>query len=240
MSPVLKTACRLTLSGALVLLGPLGVPLASAQVMPPPENVVQLSATAQQEVVQDWLTAVLVTRHQAPDAATVQSQLKVTLDRALTHARGRVAPGVEVSTGAFSVQPRYGREGQISGWQGQAELLVQGRDVPRVAQLAGDTPGMAVLQMAFSLSREASQRLEAEVRQEAIARFQATAQQVAQDFGFKGYSLREIAVSEGGVPAIPRARVLMAAEAAMASAPVPTEPGKATVQVTVSGSVQLK
>ena len=211
-----------------------------AQPHAPPENVVQLSASAQKEVSQDWLTAILAVRAQASDAATVQNQLKSALERALLHARGRVAQGVEVSTGAFTVQPRYGREGQISGWQGQAELLIQGRDAPRVAQLAGETPGMTVSQMMFSLSREASQQLEAEVRQQAIARFRASAQQVAQDFGFKGYALREVAISEGTAPVMPRARVLMAAEAAVSAAPVPAEPGKSQVQVTVSGSVQLQ
>lgn len=214
----------------------------AAQTLPPPENVVQLSASAQEEVAQDWLTAVLVTRHQAPDAGTVQNALKLALDRALTHARGRSGAGVDVSTGAFHVQPRYGRDGQVTGWHGTAELLVQGRDVARVAALAGDTPGMVVSQMAFSVSREASQRIEADVRRQAIARFRGQAQQVAEDFGFKGYTLREVSIGEAGLPSGARPRMLMAAEAgaALSSVPVPAEPGKSLVQVTVSGSVQLK
>lgn len=217
--------------------------VAQAQGLPEPRNVVQLSASAQQEVVQDWLTVVLITRHQAPEAGAVQQQLKQVLERALAHAKPRAAAaGLELSTGAFSVQPRYGRDGQVAGWQGSAELLLQGRDVAKVAALAGDTPGLAVSQMYFSLSREASQRLEAEVRQQAIAHFKASAQQVARDFGFSGYVLREVSVSDGSTPPPVRPRFLMAAEAKadLASAPVPAEPGKGTVQVTVSGSVQLQ
>ncbi len=215
---------------------------AQAQMMPAPENVVQLSTTAQQEVVQDWLTAVLVVRHQATDAGTVQNQLKSVLDRALTHARGKAGPGLDISTGAFMVQPRHGRDGQIVGWQGSAELLLQGRDVARVAALAGDTPGMVVSQMYFSVSRDASQRVEAEVRQQAIARFKTQAQQVAQDFGFKGYSVREVSIGEAGLPPTARPRLMVAAEmgAAMSATPLPAEPGKSLVQVTVSGSVQMK
>lgn len=214
----------------------------AAQTLPPPENVVQLSASAQQEVVQDWLTAVLVTRHQAPDAGTVQNALKLALDRALVHAKGRSGAGVEVSTGGFHVQPRYGRDGQVTGWHGTAELLVQGRDVARVAGLAGDTPGMVVSQMVFSVSRDTTQRLEADVRRQAIASFRRQAQQVAEDFGFKGYTLREVSIGEAGLPAGARPRMFMAAEAgaALSSAPVPAEPGKSLVQVTVSGSVQLR
>lgn len=216
---------------------------AQAQALTEPQNVVQLSASAQQEAVQDWLTVTLQARHQAPDAGTVQNQLKASVERALAHARPRAArAGLALSTGAFQVQPRYGRDGQVVGWQGTAELLLQGRDVAQVAALAGDTPGMSVAHIYFSLSREASQRLEAEVRQQAIARFKATAQQVAQEFGFAGYTLREVSVSDGGVASPVRPRLFMAAEAKadMASAPVPAEPGRATVQVSVAGSVQLR
>lgn len=218
-------------------------PLWAQAPAPAPHNVVQLSASAQQEAMQDWLTVVLTHRAQAADAATVQRQLQTALDNALRHVRPRVKEGeLEVSSGGFSVQPRHNREGQIVGWQGSAELLVQGRDIARIAATAGDTPGMALSQMHFSLSRQARQALEDGIRSEAIARFKATAQQVAKDFGFSGYTLREVAVSEGGQEYAMRPRMMMAADAnaAMMSAPVPAEPGKTLVQVTVSGSVQLQ
>ncbi len=206
-------------------------------------NVVQLSASAQQEAPQDWLTVVLTHRAQAADAATVQRQLKNAVDGALRHIRPRVKEGeLEVSSGGFSVQPRHNREGQIIAWQGSADLVVQGRDVARIGATAGDTPGMSVSQMGFSLSRQARQTLEAGMRSEAIARFKASAQQIARDFGFNGYTLREVAVSEGGQDYAMRPRVMMGSEAgmAMSAAPVPAEPGKTLVQVSVSGSVQLQ
>lgn len=230
-------------AAAVVLVwGALLHPMVQAQPASPAHNVVQLSASAQQEAAQDWLTVVLTHRSQAADAATVQRQLKTAVEQALQHIRPRVRIGeLEVSSGGFTVQPRHNREGQVIGWQGSAELLVQGRDVAGIAATAGDTPGMSVAQMGFSLSRQAQQALEAGMRSEAIAHFRATALQVAQDFGFSGYTLREVAVTQGGPEHVMRPRVLMAADAgmAMASAPVPAEPGKTLVQVTVSGAVQL-
>lgn len=231
------------LSSFLLVTGMAGASVAQAQMLPEPRQVVQLSASAQREAVQDWLTVVLVARHQAGDAATVQNQLKVALEQALVQARaGAQAGAVEVSSGGFTVQPRYGREGQIAGWQGSAELLLQGRDVAKVSALAGRIPGMTISQMSFSLSREASRSLEDEVRQEAISQFRSNAASVAKGFGFSGYELREVSVSSGDVPVMqPRLRVAaMADMAAAGAAPVPVEPGKSTVQVTVSGSVQLK
>lgn len=207
----------------------------------PVQNVVQLSASAQKEAQQDWLTAVLVTRQQAADAGTAQNRLKATLEGALAQARAQARDGqVEISTGAFSVYPRYGRDGQVQGWDGTAELLVQGRDVAQVAALAGRVPGMVVSQMRFSLSRELSQKLEADVRHEAVANFRAAAQQLAHDFGFSAYQLREVNVSTAGEGPVVRARAMAAmVQPALSDAPVPAEPGKGSVQVTVTGSVQL-
>ena len=89
------------------------------------------------------------------------------------------------------------------------------------------------------LSREQRQRVEAEAQSIAIERFKARAGELARDFGFSGWSLREVAVnaSDSGFP---RPRVVMEMKAAAADAPVPVEAGKTSVAVTVSGSVQLR
>lgn len=211
-----------------------------------PQNVVQISASAQREVVQDWLEVVLAARHQSPDAAAVQAQLKAALDRALVQARaaaaGAAPGGMEVRTGGFSVYPRYGANGQIVGWQGSAELIAEGRDTTRLAAFAGQVPGLTVARMGFSLSRESAQRLESEVQRAAIAAYRAKASEVAQAFGFAGYRLGEVSVQAGGDSGPrPQPRLMaMAADAVAASAPLPAEPGKSLVQVTVSGSIVLQ
>lgn len=216
--------------------------LANAQALPEPRNVVQLNAVASREIAQDWLSITMHTRLVAADAAAVQNQLKAVLDQALAHASRQAKPGaVEVSTGGFTVQPRYGKDGQIMGWQGSAELLLQGREYGRLSALAGQLPGMTVAGMSFSLSRDAVNSLEAELRHEAIANFRRNAQAVAQDFGYSGYELREVSIQQAGheQPMYRQRALASDVGVAMSAAPVPVEPGKSTVQVTVSGSVQL-
>jgi predicted secreted protein len=79
---------------------------ASAQMMPPPENVVSLSASATVEVPRDWMTVVFSTSREGPEAGAVQTQLKQALDGALAEARKVAKPGeVEVRGGNFSLQP---------------------------------------------------------------------------------------------------------------------------------------
>ena len=216
---------------------------AQTQAQPLPHNVVQLSATAQQPVRQDWLTLTLVQRVQGADPAALQRQLSQGVEAALRQLRPQVRAGeFELGTGHFSLQPRHNAEGQIVGWIGSAELLLQGRDVAALASAAAQVRGLNVAQMAFSLSPQARQQVEASVRSAAIERFRASAHQVARDFGFGGYSLREIAISDGEQEFSARPRLMMAAQARLdgAEAALPAEPGTAQVQVTVAGTVQLQ
>jgi len=214
---------------------------AMAQVQPPPQNVVALTATASVEVNKDWLGIVMSTTREGADAAAVQSQLKQALDAALAEARKAAKPGqVEVQTGAFSLMPRYAPKGGISGWQGSAELIVQGRDTQALSQLAGRISTLTIARVGFSLSREAREKVEADVAAEAIGRFRARADAVSKQFGFAGYTVREVSVSTD--PGMVMAQPVMRAQAMRASPDeaLPVEAGKATVTATVSGSVQMK
>jgi predicted secreted protein len=209
---------------------------------PPPQNVVSLSASAAVEVNKDWLTVVFSTSREGADPAAVQSQLRQALDTALGEARKAAKPGqLEVQTGAFSLYPRYAPKGGISGWQGSTELVVEGRDTQAISQLTGRIQTLSIGRVAFSLSREARERVEGEVAAQAIARFRARADAVSKQFGFSGYTVREVAVNAEaplGVPIVMAGR----AQAMRASADetLPVEAGKATVTAQVTGSVQMK
>ena len=203
--------------------------------------MLQLSASGTVEVQQDLLGMTLTTTRDGTDAATVQSQLKTALDAALAEARKTAQPGqLDVRTGNFSLAPRYTREGKINGWQGSTELVLEGRDFPRITQAAARITTLNVGNVGFALSREQRTKVEVEAQTIAIDAFKQKAGELAKGFGFGGYTLREVSVnSNQGDPGRPR---MMAAQAKSFSsdAAVPVEAGKTSVVVTVSGSVQLK
>ncbi len=229
------------LAAAAIVLAMLATWPVSAQVVPPPQNVLQLSASGTVEVQQDLLSLSLTTSRDGTDASTVQTQLKAALDAALTEAKKSVQPGqLDVRTGQFSLHPRYSPLGKISGWQGTAELILEGRDFPRITQTAGRIQTMTLGNISFGLSREARAKVETEAQTLAIERFKARAAELARGFGFSGYTLREVSVNsnDGGYP---QPRVMaMQAKGAQAEMAVPVEAGKSNVVVNVSGSVQLK
>jgi predicted secreted protein len=208
-----------------------------------PVNVVQIAASGFLDVPQDWLTMSLTTTQSGADAAVVQDQLKKALDAALVIARASAQSNqLQVSTGQFSLYPRYSSAGKINGWQGTTELVLEGRDFARISTTAGKIQTLTMGNIGFSLSREAKQKLESDVQTLAIEQFKARASEVAKGFGFSGYSLRELSISsadQGG--GSPRPRVMaMEAKASLSDAAVPVEAGKALVNVTVSGSIQLR
>ena len=213
---------------------------------PVPQNVVNLNAQASTEVPQDMVAITLQALREGSDAATVQGQLRQALEAALGEARKAVRPGLlEVRTGAFALSPRYavkpGAAPTVTGWQGRAELVLEGRDIGAIGQLAGRLGGLTVSQVQPGLSREARDRAEAEVSALAIQQFKARAESHARQFGFANYSLREVTVSGGdsAPPASPPMFRLARSAAAPAEEAQPLAPGQITVTATVSGSIQL-
>jgi len=233
------------LSGALAAVGLWALlacgPARSQVLAAPPQNVLQLSATGTVEVQQDLLSLSLTTVREGADATSVQGQLKTALDAALGEARKWTQPGqLEARTGSFSLVPRYARDGRITGWNGSAELVLEGRDFPRITQTAARITTMTLGGISFGLSREQRARVEGEAQTIAIERFKVRAGELAKGFGFTAYSLREVAVNANDAGYTPRPRMMMEAKASQADGPVPVEAGKTSVTVTVSGSVQLR
>lgn len=207
-----------------------------------PQNIIQLSASGSVEVQQDLLSISMNTTRDGLDAGVVQTQLKTALDAALAEAKKASQPGqLDVRTGNFSLFPRYGRDGKISGWQGTTELVLEGRDFARISTTAGKIQTLTLGNVSFGLSREQRTKVEADAQSQAIDRFKAKADSIAKSFGFASYSLREVSVNANDQGFNPRPRMMaMEARAASSDAPVPVEAGKTTVLVTVAGSVQLQ
>ena len=207
---------------------------------PAPQGVVMLSASATTEVTKDLLTVTLATTREGADAAAVQAQLKQALDAALLEAKKAARAGqVDVQTGNFQVSPRYTNKGTTNGWQGSAELVIEGRDMPAIGQLTGRINSLTISRVAYNLSRELRERVEGEVSAQAIARFRAKAGDVAKNFGYTGFAVREVSVNTNeSSPVRPMAMQAKSMSVSSDEA-LPVEPGKGMVVVSVNGSVQM-
>jgi predicted secreted protein len=208
---------------------------------PPLQGVVSLSASATVEVTKDLLNVVLSTTREGQDAATVQTQLKQALDAALAEARKQAKPGqIDIQTGNFSLYPRYAPKGGINGWQGTAELVIEGKDTAGIGALTGRITTMTVARVSQGVSRELREKAEGELTAQAIARYRAKAADYAKQFGYAGYVIREVNVGTSEPPGfVPMPMVRAKAMSMTADEALPVEAGRAPIAVNVSGSVQL-
>lgn len=232
---------RLALLGLGLAAQGLGMSAARAATPAEPQNLMNLSASATAEASTDMLSITFSTTREGADAAAVQGQLKQALDAALAEARKVARPGqLDVRTGPFSLFPRYAPKGGINGWQGTAQLQVDGRDMNAISQLAGRIQTLTIAAVSQGLSREAREKLETETTALAITRFRERAQEQSRLFGFTGYVIREVNVSAdaAGQPTPVLARARMAGVAAEEALPV--QAGKSSVTATVNGSVQMQ
>lgn len=238
---------RHALAPCVVAVGVLGA-FAAAHAQPADalRNVVQLSAVGQIEVDQDWLQMQLSATRDGADAAAVQKQLQQVVDAAMRTLKAQAqGQQMQVRSGSFGVYPRHGTDSKIKGWQGRAEIVVEGNDFARISQAAAQVSGMTVLSMGFGLSQDGRQKVQEQAQEQAVAHFKQRATLLAKQFGFSSYTLREVNVnSQDGFYAPRMQRVNASAMPAMAKMemadPVPTEAGKEQVTVNVSGSVQLQ
>jgi len=206
-----------------------------------PEGVVSLNSSATIQVPNDWIAVQFSTSKEGTDANAVQAALKEALGAALAQARQVARPDghVEVQGGGFSLQPRFNNKGVVNGWTGTTSLVVQGRDMGTIAELAGKVQTMTVGSLGYSVSREAREKVEGELAAQAIARFRAKAADYAKAFGYGAYTIREVNVNvDNNQPPRPyamKARAMSSADVA----PLPVEAGSGTVTANVNGSVQL-
>lgn len=205
------------------------------------QGVVTLSASATVEVTKDLLSVVLTATREGQDATAVQTQLKQALDAALAEARKQARPGqIEIQTGNFALYPRYAPKGGINGWQGTAELVIQGKDMAGIGALTGRITSMTVSGVSQGVSRELREKVEGDLTAQAIARYRAKAADYAKQFGYAGYVIREVSVGTSEPPGfVPMPMVRAKAMSMAADESMPVEAGKAQVSVNVSGSVQL-
>ncbi|KWF35681.1 hypothetical protein WL88_06570 [Burkholderia diffusa] len=240
----------LALSLALAAVVPVALTLASpaahAQTanphFPEPAGVLSLSSQASADVPQDIIHITLFYEQQAKDPGSLTSALNQRADAALAQAKG--VSGVTARTGAFSVYPSTDRDGKISAWRGRTEVVLESRDFSAASKLAGQLSNqMQVANVEFSLSPEAQRAAEQKLTTEAIKSFRARADEAAKAFGYNSYSIRDVNVGGSrNVQPYPRMMAMAAApmDSAKMSAPISVEGGKATVSVTVNGSVQMK
>ena len=200
---------------------------------------VDLNATAEQEVQNDLLIGTLYTEHEGKRQAEVADRINTAMAWAL--AQAKAVAGVKAQTTQYSTHPIYtSNSTAITGWRGRQAVRLEATDSKALGDLIATLQEkLAVESIGFAVSKQARNAAEAALTNQALALFQARAQQVASALGHKSY--RVIHINLGTSGEMPQPMVygnqMMAAKAV---APAQIEAGVQTMTVTASGTIQLE
>lgn len=206
----------------------------------PPLNLVNLEAVVSAPITPDTAVLTMAAEKTGADASTITQSINQIMGDAVREAKA--VNGVEAITGHFSTNQQYDNKGNVIGWTVRSELVLKSKDFGSLGKLSGNlSQSLKIMNSGFEVSRDLRSREEAVLLQRGLQAFQAKAQTIAQTLGFGGYTLREIHIQQAQLEGNHQPRPMMMVRGAAAdSAPVQIEAGRTAINLTVSGSIQLK
>lgn len=205
---------------------------------PLPYDRVGFTVSAEKEVENDVLTAVLTASQSGQDTAKLADEVNQAVSWAMDLAKKESA--VQSRTLNYTTNPVY-RDNKVDGWQVSQSIELKSKDSKLLSGLLGQLQAKLQVQgIDYSISSEVQKSLEEQLINDAIAGFRQRAAQVQQQMGRAEYRVVRMDIQTASDFPQPSFR-MMAMDAAAAPAPAPPtlDGGKQKVRVTVSGEIEL-
>jgi predicted secreted protein len=200
---------------------------------------VNLSSSVSREVGNDTLVVVLYAQREGSDLAALANAVNRLVGEAVTQAKE--ASDVKTRTLGYQSYPIYQKQ-HITGWRVRQALRLESENISQLTALTGELQKLlAVESIAYRISPQRRDEVEAELIGEAIAAFRRRADDITRHFERFDYRLVDINIDTGGRSVQPfgaRADGMMAASREMA--PPTLEPGTQQMQVSIHGSIELE
>jgi predicted secreted protein len=196
---------------------------------------VDLSASAEREIDNDLLVAVVFAEVQANRQSEAAAQVNESIQWAVNRAR-RVS-AVELQTMQYNTRPVYANGRRIVGWVARQSLRLESEDGAVLSDLLGDLQERVAIQsVSYDVSKQARDAAEEMLIAEALRQFDRRAALVARELGRDGFRIVRISINPTFAGPLQR----VDAVTATASAAQPAiEAGTRKVSVFVSGTVEL-
>lgn len=197
---------------------------------------VHLSVSATAQVENDTMVAIVYAQEeggQAPALAdVVNKRIRWGLDLVKKY------PEIKHHTNAYSSNPIYSKN-KIKGWRVKQSLRLESQDMTLMSDVLGKLQGDLALQsMQFTVSPDKKNKQDEKLIDVALGKFENRAKQVVKKLGRKNYKIVDINISTSGRSARPQYQMrAMAMDAESAPA---ISAGEQTVDVTVSGKIELE
>jgi len=197
---------------------------------------VHLSASAQTQVENDTVIATLYAQEEGSDAAQLANLVNKRINEAIKLVKQHDA--IKLQTNNYSTSPVY-HKSKITGWRVRQNIRLESQDMTLMSGLLGDLQMTLALQgINFSVSPGLKNSTDDELIGEALKVFEQRAKKIIQQLRRKNYKIVDINVSTSANQYLRRnyEDAVMASRVAAPS----IEGGEQTLQVTVSGQIEME
>lgn len=195
---------------------------------------ISFSVTEHQTVENDQLEVVFAAQHRASSADQVTERVNQIMKTALEELPAEHRQFVK--TGTYNVRPHFQRDGRISEWSGQQNLILKlPKDKVDISVVLSNLQRHLIYQsVQANLSLSLRQNIEKALLTKALKTYQQQAQFLANAFDEKRYRLVETRIQPSGSFS-PQARSMMATD----HAPI-IELGTQTLSVSIDGVLEIE
>lgn len=199
---------------------------------------IHLSATANEEVDNDTLSAVLYHQLEGEKAEVLADKVNKTIGWGVKQAKA--VSGIKVQTLDYQTNPIY-RKQRLTGWRVRQSIRLESLEWGKLSTLIGELQKRLSLQhIGYTVSTQRRKETEERLITQAIEAFSQRANLITNALGRSKYRLVEMRVGGGGLPPIQRdARPRLMMMEAKVAAPT-LEPGSRTISVNASGTIELQ
>lgn len=227
---LLSAALFLALSPSLVM----------AQDKKDPElPVLNLDAQAYTEVDQDTVIITLQASYQSSEQNVVTKELSETVAAVLQEIKKQEK--VKVSSGNYFVRPQHNKEGVVTAWQGQSQLLLESTDMVAASELAAQYQDkMPVSNVTFTVSKKARYQAEQQLMADVVEAFNQRAQTMATALNYGHFEIKNIQLGgSGAIYRSPKTYNESAFMRSVAADAIPIESGTEDITLSLNGAIYL-
>lgn len=223
---------------AALLVGLSVIGTAHAEDNKPVYDRIAFSVSAEKEVPNDVLIAVLYAEQQGQDTVAMADTVNQAITWALDIAKQESA--IESRTLNYTTNPMY-TDGRVTGWQVRQSIQLKSKDSKVLSGLLGKLQEKLHIEgISYSVSPEVQVETEKALIDQALKNFKDRAEQMKAGMGRAEYRVVRLDVQSAGQQFAPPAMYRMGVmDAAAAPAPPSLEGGKQNLQVNVQAEIEL-
>lgn len=206
-----------------------------------PKNTVRFSVQAEKEVGLDVLQVKLFVQEEHANLKTLHQQISTKLNAAL--AKIKAEPAISIKSNDRTTMIRYNNQGRKNGWIERADFVLESKDFYALSQLVDEISGqLSIEYITAFLSAEAKEKVDDELSQAVLAKFQHKANLIKNGLQMKDYRILSLTTMDPEEKYGIAARSYMAYEAESkmsANTAVQIETGKTIVKQSLDAVIEL-